>query len=145
MGCPIRKSPDQRLFAPPRSLSQLVTSFIASGSQGIHHALLVTSFCFSRISSCCYVLCISIQHVKDRYSYCKLFQKTRNVFFDKYLKKRQTTLYGIKGNHSRKEVFQPHLPVRLPCYDLAPVIGFTLGDFPLKRNHRLQAPPTSMA
>ena len=29
--------------------------------------------------------------------------------------------------HSRKEVFQPHLPVRLPCYDLAPVIGFTLG------------------
>ncbi len=27
---------------------------------------------------------------------------------------------------SRKEVFQPHLPVRLPCYDLAPVIEFTL-------------------
>jgi hypothetical protein len=30
-------------------------------------------------------------------------------------------------NHSRKEVFQPHLPVRLPCYDLAPVTSFTLG------------------
>ena len=28
---------------------------------------------------------------------------------------------------SKKEVFQPHLPVRLPCYDLAPVIDFTLG------------------
>ena len=27
---------------------------------------------------------------------------------------------------SRKEVFQPHLPVRLPCYDLAPVAGLTL-------------------
>ena len=25
---------------------------------------------------------------------------------------------------SRKEVFQPHLPVRLPCYDLAPITGF---------------------
>ena len=37
-GCPIRKSPDQRLFAPPRSLSQLITSFIASESQGIRHA-----------------------------------------------------------------------------------------------------------
>jgi len=24
-------------------------------------------------------------------------------------------------------VFQPHLPVRLPCYDLTPVTGFTLG------------------
>ena len=29
---------------------------------------------------------------------------------------------------SRKEVFQPHLPVRLPCYDLAPVTSFTLGS-----------------
>src|ERR1700749_3125926 len=32
------------------------------------------------------------------------------------------------GYCSKKEVFQPHLPVRLPCYDLAPVIDFTLGD-----------------
>jgi hypothetical protein len=29
--------------------------------------------------------------------------------------------------NSKKEVFQPHLPVRLPCYDLAPVTSFTLG------------------
>ena len=28
---------------------------------------------------------------------------------------------------SKKEVFQPHLPVRLPCYDLAPITGLTLG------------------
>jgi hypothetical protein len=28
---------------------------------------------------------------------------------------------------SKKEVFQPHLPVRLPCYDLALVTSFTLG------------------
>ena len=27
----------------------------------------------------------------------------------------------------RKEVFQPHLPVRLPCYDLAPITSFALG------------------
>ena len=27
----------------------------------------------------------------------------------------------------RKEVIQPHLPIRLPCYDLAPVTGFALG------------------
>ena len=27
--------------------------------------------------------------------------------------------------HLRKEVIQPHLPIRLPCYDLTPVIGFT--------------------
>ena len=34
-GCPIRKSADQRSFAPTRSLSQLITSFIASESQGL--------------------------------------------------------------------------------------------------------------
>ena len=33
----------------------------------------------------------------------------------------------ILDSSSRKEVFQPHLPVRLPCYDLAPVTSFTLG------------------
>jgi hypothetical protein len=35
-GYPIRKSPDHRVFAAPRSLSQLITSFIACQHQGIH-------------------------------------------------------------------------------------------------------------
>src|SRR5437588_10677157 len=40
MGSPIRKSPDHRLLASPRSLSQLATSFFAYQRQGIHtHAL----------------------------------------------------------------------------------------------------------
>ena len=42
MGSPIRKSTDQWIFAPPRSLSQLVTSFIGNWCQGIRPALLVT-------------------------------------------------------------------------------------------------------
>jgi hypothetical protein len=41
VGFPIRKSPDQRLCAAPRSLSQLATSFIACLCQGIHRAPLV--------------------------------------------------------------------------------------------------------
>ena len=32
----------------------------------------------------------------------------------------------VDNRLSRKEVFQPHLPVRLPCYDLAPIIRFAL-------------------
>ena len=28
----------------------------------------------------------------------------------------------------RKEVIQPHLPIRLPCYDFTPVISPALGD-----------------
>ena len=40
MGFPIRKSPDHSLLAASRSLSQLITSFIAYLRQGIHtHAL----------------------------------------------------------------------------------------------------------
>ncbi len=41
-GFPIQRSPDQRLLAPPRSVSSLATSFIDFWRQGIHHALLVT-------------------------------------------------------------------------------------------------------
>ena len=41
-GCPIRKSRDQRSFAPTPGLSQLITSFIASMSQGIRHAPFTT-------------------------------------------------------------------------------------------------------
>ena len=35
-GYPIRKSPDHSVFAASRSLSQLITSFIACQHQGIH-------------------------------------------------------------------------------------------------------------
>ena len=31
----------------------------------------------------------------------------------------------------RKEVIQPHVPVRLPCYDFVPIAGSALGGCPL--------------
>ena len=40
-GYPIRKSTGQSVFAANRSLSQLITSFIAYWHQGIHYVLLV--------------------------------------------------------------------------------------------------------
>ena len=42
-----------------------------------------------------------------------------------------TDLPSIYGFIHRKEVIQPHLPIRLPCYDLAPINNLTLGAFPL--------------
>ena len=30
----------------------------------------------------------------------------------------------------RKEVIQPHLPIRLPCYDFTPIIHPTFGGWP---------------
>ena len=40
-GYPIRTFTDCSVFAAPRDLSQLITSFIACWHQGIHHVLLV--------------------------------------------------------------------------------------------------------
>ena len=40
---------------------------------------------------------------------------------------RKTTASIMSCPSSKKEVFQPHLPVRLPCYDLAPITAFALG------------------
>ena len=37
------------------------------------------------------------------------------------------TAYFI-SNFLRKEVIQPHLPIRLPCYDFTPVIGPAFGS-----------------
>ena len=34
----------------------------------------------------------------------------------------------IEVLHLRKEVIQPHLPIRLPCYDFTPVIGLPLDN-----------------
>ncbi len=43
----------------------------------------------------------------------------------------------------RKEVIQPHLPIRLPCYDLVPLTNHTLGTcFPCGLAQRLGVQPT---
>ena len=44
VGCPIRKSAHQRPFAPPRGLSQLIASFIACKSLGIHRTPFLTCY-----------------------------------------------------------------------------------------------------
>ena len=39
----------------------------------------------------------------------------------------------------RKEVIQPHLPVRLPCYDFTPITNPTFdGSLPCGLGHRLR-------
>ena len=48
-GYPIRTPAGQRPFAPNRRFSQLITSFFASGSLGIHHAPLFVFLCSCQI------------------------------------------------------------------------------------------------
>jgi hypothetical protein len=70
IGFPIRKSADQFIFADPRGLSQLITSFIASESQGIPRVPFLTffylyAFCsYSMLFDSCFVyLFISHQFI----------------------------------------------------------------------------------
>ena len=53
IGFPIRKSADQFIFADPRGLSQLITSFIASESQGIPRVPFLTFFYYTAFCSVC--------------------------------------------------------------------------------------------
>jgi hypothetical protein len=39
--------------------------------------------------------------------------------------------HGVAKSRSRKEVIQPHLPIRLPCYDFTPVIDHSVVSVPL--------------
>ena len=45
--------------------------------------------------------------------------------------------------HPRKEVIQPHLPIRLPCYDFTPIIEPTFGRAPLAVRLRTSGVPDS--
>src|ERR1700712_3609295 len=56
-------------------------------------------------------------------------QYDANIMSRPFIKNEIVGENGVQktSRYSKKEVFQPHLPIRLPCYDLAPVTGFTLG------------------
>ncbi len=43
------------------------------------------------------------------------------------------TVVQENTSFSRKEVIQPHLPIRLPCYDFTPVMNLTVVTAPLRR------------
>ena len=49
------------------------------------------------------------------------------------------------GTHGllRKEVIQPHLPIRLPCYDFTPIIRPTFGRAPRAVRLRTSGVPAS--
>ena len=48
----------------------------------------------------------------------------------------------LEGTIPRKEVIQPQLPLRLPCYDFVPITRPALGGcLPEGLAHRLQALP----
>ena len=65
-GCPIRKSADQRLCAPPRGFSQLAASFIASESLGIRRAPFLTFSAAAGIGGMAYTLAFHSSRLAGR-------------------------------------------------------------------------------
>ena len=49
----------------------------------------------------------------------------------------------LVGSLLRKEVIQPHLPIRLPCYDFTPIIEPPCGRAPLAVRLRTSGVPDS--
>ena len=68
LGFPIRKSRDQFIFANPPSLSQLITSFIASESQGIPRVPFLTFFYRIRFCSDRYAFDIAVSFQLSAFS-----------------------------------------------------------------------------
>ena len=70
-------------------------------------------------------------------------KNNRQIKNDCLLSYRENDLSKLNKNQKRphilrKEVIQPHLPIRLPCYDFTPIIYPTLGGWLLA-----VTPPTS--
>ena len=89
LGCPIRKSRDQWSFAPPPSLSQLITSFIACESLGIRHTPFYT---FARTE-----LVIK----RARLIYFQLFSFTTSYTSNIYMTRRFALHFAFAFNMSK--------------------------------------------
>ena len=72
-GCPIRKSADQRLCAPPRGFSQLAASFIASESLGIRRAPFLTFSAAAGIGGMAYTLAFHSSRLYAGIVFCARF------------------------------------------------------------------------
>ena len=60
-----------------------------------------------------------------------LCQKDLRKYIFSDISKPCTERLPLSEQNPKKEVFQPHLPVRLPCYDFTPLTLHTFGASPL--------------
>jgi hypothetical protein len=132
----------------PRSFSQLATPFVASLRLGILH----TPF----------VACPSSLHVELPRAYTRSSSSScpvKELFLNPYMsiESRERNFTLLSKSHSelgggeeercqlRKEVIQPQVPLRLPCYDFTPVTSRTLGScLPCRLARSLPVQPTPM-
>ena len=104
IGFPIRKSADHFIFADPRGLSQLITSFIASESQGIPRVPFLTFFYTLRLLPamvCLWLVIKSLGHwvigiatndLMTNDTMTSLLLSSLSIYFFQYVKERFVSL-----------------------------------------------------
>ena len=156
-GYPIRAPGDQRVCAPPPGFSQLAAPFLAPAPLGVRPGPLSRlAILFLPARGIIWLPPRAFPSFTLRFLPCACqISKKINVVINNQRKERRKGRVP-KGNracstpaHSclslRKEVIQPHLPVRLPCYDFTPLAGLAFGSGPpCGLACRLRAHPTRM-
>ncbi len=125
-GCPIRKSADQFVFANHRSLSQLITSFVASESQGIRHAPLLTFLLMHILTEAC----ASFYYEQKTYSFISLlvnFNMSKIVSF----LRRLTVFEHFQNPHGRRTVKNPSPKRRDGVSQNHPIVVENIGIEPM--------------
>ena len=137
LGSPIRAPRDRSPCAAPPGLSRLAAPFVGSLRQGIRRAPSIPSgrlappasdhVPFSReISSSSRYAALRVPSGDSGEPRGPDAAGVRGVFFPI-----RGFRLRLRLTLPRKEVIQPHLPVRLPCYDFTPLTLHTFGASPL--------------
>jgi hypothetical protein len=157
VGFPIRKSRDQRLVSISPGL--IAAAHVLHRLLAPRHPpcaldlLIVKNTCFCHYGV--FKVRASTRSQRTARRSLKTQQRTNraNTEFDIVLGELEiwtampsTVRTAHRSNRSgipRKEVIQPQLPLRLPCYDFTPIINPTFdGSLPCGLGHRLRVLPT---
>ena len=145
----------ERASAPNRGLSQLVASFVGFLCQGIHRLPLPSSLRWLEHTSVvadAIILKKNLRHAMQLSRYGGGVPRGPDTA--RPGARRDGLGQRADGTHRvmssleevilpRKEVIQPHLPVRLPCYDFTPLTNHTFGaSLPCGLGRRLRVQST---
>ena len=144
----------ERASAPNRGLSQLVASFVGFLCQGIHRLPLPSSLRWLEHTSVvadAIILKKNLRHAMQLSRYGGGVPRGPDTARQRGAARR--LLSGWTGRTvfsssleevilPRKEVIQPHLPVRLPCYDFTPLALHTFDASLTRLGRRLRVQTT---
>ena len=150
VGFPIRRSRDQRLVSTSSGLiaaAHVLLRLLAPRHPPCALVLLIrknTRVAAMEFSRCAQTARRTVSQNSTAYvtSRSTLFQASRGLGRPK--PSTSSTPAGVRAPaFPRKEVIQPQLPLRLPCYDFTPIIDPTFdGSLPCGLGHRLRVLPT---